>query len=643
MPVGLTKKIGTDSTLHKGIVKELEYRIRMSERKFSDMRDQWAECEDKALAFMPTRDADALRTHKRDEQGLPQYTTIVIPYSYAVMMAAHTYWCNVFLSRSPVFQYVGLTGETQSQEMAVEALIEYQRNVGLMGPNLYSWLYDIGRYGTGIIGNYWEDRVNHITQIYEEDSVDEITGLPSGEKTKYEETSEIAGYSGNKLYNVRPQDFLADPRVPLSDFQRGEFVFCRRKLSWAEVKRREKNGWYTNLDKIDPAITDFSSGLNNTNMSTLVTPDSDGGAFGNKFSEGYSGTAKHPDVVPVYEGYVELIPKDWKLADRDYPEKWVFTITGDKRTLIGVQPFGALHNEFPFRLIQLEPDAYALASRAISNILGSVENTINWLVNTHFYNVRASLNNQFVFDPSRITVKDLQDGLPGKLIRAKPTAYGSDLRTAIFQLPVNDITQGHMRDLPEMLGIGERIIGVNDQMLGMLASGGRKTATEVRTSSTFGINRLKTISEYMSSTGFEPLGNMLLQNAQQYYSAEQKLRIVGNLAQYAGEPFIDVSPEQIAGNFGFVPVDGTMPVDRIAQANLWKDMLGTAARVPQLAMGLDWMKLFMWIAQVSGLRNADQMRLQVSPDQQLLQQAQAGNVVPMQMPPGTASGGGPPQ
>lgn len=640
MPVGLTKKIGTDSSLHKSITRELEYRIRMSERKFSDMRDQWAECEDKALAFMPTRDADALRSHKRDDQGLPQYTTIVIPYSYAVMMAAHTYWCNVFLSRSPVFQFVGLTGETQQQEMAVEALIEYQRNVGVMGPNLYSWLYDIGRYGTGIIGNYWEDRTNHITEIYEEDAVDEITGLPTGATTKYEETREIAGYKGNKLYNVRPQDFLADPRVPLSDFQRGEFCFVRRKLSWAEVKRREKNGWYTNLDKIDPAITDFMTGMMNRNQSTLITPDSDGGAFGNKFSEGYSGTQKHPDIVPVYEGYVELIPKDWKLADRDFPEKWCFTITGDKRTLIGVQPFGALHNEFPFRLVQLEPDAYALASRAISNILGSVENTINWLVNTHFYNVRASLNNQFVFDPSRITVKDLQDGLPGKLIRAKPTAYGSDLRTSIFQLPVNDITQGHMRDLPEMLGIGERIIGVNDQMLGMLASGGRKTATEVRTSSTFGINRLKTISEYMSATGFEPLGNMLLQNAQQYYSGEQKLRIVGNLAQYAGEPFIAVSPEQIAGSFGFVPVDGTMPVDRIAQANLWKDMLGTASRVPQLAMNLDWMKLFMWIAQVSGLRNADQMRLQVSPDQQIAQQMQQGNVVPMQAPQAPTAGGG---
>jgi hypothetical protein len=643
MPVGLTKKIGVDTPLHKTIVKELEYRIRMSERKFSNMRDKWAECEDRALAFMPERDADTLRKNVRTNEGLPQYTTIAIPYTYAVMMAAHTYWCNVFLSRSPIFQYQGLNGESQQQEMAVEALIEYQRNAGTMLPALFSWLYDVGRYGTGVLGMYWEDRVNHITQIYEATELNPISGKPTGVMQKYEETTEVQGYSGNKLYNVRPQDFLADPRVPLSDFQRGEFAFVRRKISWAEVKRREKQGFYMNVDKIDATITDWVTGMSNRNQSTLVTPDSPDGGFGNANRDSGSGMRgdqkQHPDIVPIYEGYIELIPEDWKLASRDYPEKWVFTLTGDKRTLIGVQPLGALHNEYPFRLIQLEPDAYALASRAISNILGSVEDTINWLVNTHFYNVRASLNNQFVFDPSRITVKDLQNGLPGKLIRAKPTAYGSDLRTSIFQLPVNDITQGHMKDLPEMLGIGERIMGVNDQMLGMLATGGRKTATEVRTSSSFGVNRLKTISEYMSSTGFEPLGNMLLRNSQQYYDAERKMRIVGNLAQYAGAPFIQVDAASIAGDFGFVPVDGTLPIDRMAQAKLWTDMLAQAIRIPPLAQGLDWMKLFMWIAQLSGLRNADQMKLQIMPNQQLAGQVQSGQMVPAPVP---GNGAGPP-
>lgn len=633
MAVGFTREIPVTSDQHRNIIKEVRQRVKMSERELADQRDRWSLCEDKALAFMPEREADVARRNKRDSQGLPQYTTIVIPYTYAVMMAAHTYWSNVFLSRSPVFQYNGLHGETQQQEMAVEALLEYQRNAGGLTVPLYSWLYDVGRYGEGIIGNYWENRVNHVTQLYMEPELD-LDGVPTGAETKTEETMAVPAYGGNRLYNVRPHDFLTDPRVTRADFQNGEFCGVRRRLSWGDIKRREKAGFYMNVDKIDVNIRDFPSGTNAESASTLVTPTTDSSSSSREFLS-RDKDKKHPDVVPIYEVYIELIPEDWKLASRDYPEKWVITITGDFKTVIGASPLGALHNTYPFRVIILEPDAYALASRAISDILGSIENTINWLVNTHFYNVRASLNNQFVFDPSRFMVKDLQDGLPGKLIRARPTAYGTDLRTGIFQLPVNDVTREHMNDVPAMLGIGERIMGVNDQMMGMLASGGRKTATEVRTSSTFGVNRLKIIAEYMSAMGWEPLGNMLLQNSQQYYDGTKKMRIVGNLAQLAGDPFVQVTPETIAGSYGFVPVDGTMPIDRIAQATLLKDLLGNASRVPQLQASLDWMKFFTWIAQLSGLRNTDQFQLQVRPDQQIAQAAQAGNLVP-----GPTTGGG---
>lgn len=626
MAIGITRTVPFDSPEHGRYIKELRERVKLSERDLSSQRQKWSQCEDKVLAYQPERESDAARRRKRDDQGLPQYTTIVIPYSYAVMMTAHTYWANVFLARSPVFQYNGLHGETQDQEMAVEALMEYQRHMGCLSVPLYSWLYDVGRYGEGVVGGYWENRVNHITEVFIEDDVDEITGEPTGKQKRVEQTKEVPGYNGNRLYNVRPSDFLTDPRVTRADFQKGEFVAVKRRLSWSEIKRGAAQGLYINIEKIDPDISDFAAGSEVNITSSLVTPESQ-----NSNSQGFykrKSGKEHPDLVPVYEVYLELIPEDWKLGNRDFPEKWVMTVTADFKTIIGVSPLGALHNTYPFRIIILEPDAYALASRSMNDILGSIENTINWLINTHFYNVRASLNNQFVFDPSRLIVKDLQNGLPGKLIRARATAYGSDLRTAILQLPVNDVTQAHMNDVPAMMGMGERIMGVNDQMMGLFQSGGRKTATEVRTSSTFGVSRLKIISEYMSALGWEPLGNMLLQNSQQYYSGEQKMRVVGNLAQQAGMPFIQVTPEMIAGGYGFVPVDGTMPIDRIAQATLWKDLLGQAARVPPLAASLDWMKLFTYIGQLSGLRNTDSFKLQLTPDEQVARQLEAGNLVP---------------
>ena len=62
---------------------------------------------------------------------------------------------------------------------------------------------------------------------------------------------------------------------------------------------------------------------------------------------------------------------------------------------------------------------------------------------------------------------------------------------------------------------------------------------------------------------------------------------MGQLAAEAGAQFIDVSPESILGFFDFVPVDGTQPIDRIAQANLWQQIFGQITTVPQISAGYD--------------------------------------------------------
>jgi hypothetical protein len=145
----------------------------------------------------------------------------------------------------------------------------------------------------------------------------------------------------------------------------------------------------------------------------------------------------------------------------------------------------------------------------------------------------------------------------------------------------------------------------------------------------------------MSATGFAPHAQKLVQSSQQFYDTEAKLRRVGSFALEAGQEFLNVSPEDIQGFFDLVPVDGTLPIDRMAQANLWKEiMAGVRMMPPQVAMSYDWTRIFAWTAQLAGLRNINQFKVQVVPDQQLAAQAQQGNVIPMR-PPG-ASGALPP-
>ena len=287
--------------------------------------------------------------------------------------------------------------------------------------------------------------------------------------------------------------------------------------------------------------------------------------------------------------------------------------------------------------MELEPEGYALASRGLPEILKPVQDTVDWLVNTHFYNVRKTLNDQFVVDPSRVMMKDVTDPLPGGIIRLKPSAYGSDTRTAISQLAVTDVTRANMSDLDQMIAVGARVSGVHDQLMGLVEQTGRRTATESRISSTFGVNRLKTHSEFFSALGFSPMAQMMVQNSQQYYDAEMKFRLVGDLIQEAGSEFIQVDPSAIQGFYNFVPVDGTLPIDRFAQANLWRELMAQMGKTPGLLEQYDIGRIFAWVAQLAGLKNINQFKIQVRPDEQLAQQAQRGNIIPI--PGGTPPAG----
>lgn len=261
--------------------------------------------------------------------------------------------------------------------------------------------------------------------------------------------------------------------------------------------------------------------------------------------------------------------------------------------------------------------------------LQPIQNTIDWLINSHFYNVRAALNNKFVVDPSKVVMKDVLDPLPGGIVRLKPGAYGTDTKNVMTQLPIMDVTRTHLQDLQMMYGMGERTVGVNDQIMGMLNTSGRKTATEIRTSTSFGVNRLKTIAEFFSATGWAPMSQVLLTNTQQYYDEVQKYRIAGDLAMSAGQNFMMVAPENIVGSYDYVPVDGALPVDKFALANMWREMMVQVRQMPDVAMQYDFGRMFEWVAQLAGMKNITQFRVEVMPDPMLIQQMKMGNSIPL--------------
>lgn len=568
-------------------------------------------------AYMPASENDSLRNTSR-KQGQPQYTTIQVPYSYAMMLTMHTYLSSIFLSRSPILQVTGRHGESQQAEQCIEALLDYQITTGGAIPILYVWLLDPLRYGHGVLGHYWEEETITSTAVIEEPVT--FMGVPiSGKTKKVLKTQQTKGYCGAKFYNVRPQDFLFDPRVPLMHFQDGEFVIRFVQMGWNKIIEREASGAYFNIKEAKDSAS--SSGNRDMGSSQTDLPD---GSLDYPLRDG---DTDNPSRLNLHEFYFNLIPADYDLGSGTLPERWVFTVSSE-RVIIGAQPMGFNHNKWPFDVLEYEIGGYELFNRSVLEITKSLNDTITWLFNSHFYNVRKTLNDQFLVDPSMVEMRDMEDPNPGRLIRLKPAAWGKPVASFVQQFQTTDVTRSNMNDTEAVSQLMQRVTGTTDNIMGQVNSSGRKTATEVRGSTEFGVSRLKTIGEYWSATGFSPMTQKLIQTSQQMYDMDRKYRIVGDLREW-GNRYLDVGPEQIAGFYDFTPVDGTLPIDRYAQANLWQQIMGGLYKAPDLMAAYDMPRMFAFVAQLAGLKNITQFRVQVTPDADIAGGVASGNTVPI--------------
>lgn len=623
----MNKSIPYNGKLHMKIVEALKERRRMWHNDSADRRRKWADDEKNFQSYVHETTDDKLRKSKAEATGDQEYTQIVIPYSYGLIMAFHTYISSVFLARQPILQYQERHGAGDTSVQAIEAIMDYQTGVGSHLVPYYIWLMDATKHGLGVIGTYWDNEVVRVSKIIEETPTFGGFSVPGASKRKIKRTVEIPGYRGNRVYNIRPQDFIFDTRVSLGDFQTGEFAGRILDMSWLDITDGEQEGRYMNVDKLKQKSKSRNSDpdeLRDNDEQYIDLP-----SRGQDDLEGVDTTLTQIPDTGRQEGYelvVRLVPKNWALGKSSKSEKWVFTVIND--VIIECRPLGELHDKFPYTPIETEITGYALFKRSMMEIAEPLNDVLSWLVNTHFFNIRKSLNNMFVADPSRVVMKDFQKPDQGLAIRLRPEAYGTPIGSVIQQFQTQDVTATHMQDTKVITEMMQITLGINSQLMGMLESTGRKTATEVRGSTGFSMNRLKTQAEYMSAMGMAPHSMMMVQSTQQHLDIERYYKLTGDLLP-GQETGILVSPEDITGFFDYVPVDGTMPVDKLALANLWKELMTGVASSEVLMQKYDVGKIFAYTAQLSGAKNINRFKVQLEPDDVVARERAAGNLVPL--------------
>jgi len=245
-----------------------------------------------------------------------------------------------------------------------------------------------------------------------------------------------------------------------------------------------------------------------------------------------------------------------------------------------------------------------------------------------------------VVDPYLVNINDLKDPRPGALIRLRRPAWGRGVDKVVQQLMVNDITRANIGDSSYITSMMDRVSGADQSMQGALRMGGpeRLTRSEFQGTRGSAMSRLQHMSMVIGMQFMQDIGTMFAVHTQQYMSQDTYVRIIGRneetLSKIFGTKSAKVSIFDLAINYDLIVRDGSIPGGNFSEA--WIEMFKIIGTTPELMQQFDVTRIFMYIANQLGAknvedfrRNIDQTNAQVMPDEQVAQQAQAGNLVPL--------------
>lgn len=627
-PGGLDLRPG--HPFHNELLEKLLSRARASKEVMQRRYSSWRKVDNTLNIFIP-KDKEEEEVKRADSR---KPVSIVVPASFATLKTLMAYSNASFLADSPAFRYSGIGPEDQGGAMLLERIVELQVQHSRARLNLMTMFRDGFTYGFGAVTPIWEILHSKRTEVVEETFFNSLLSVlsPTGGKKRQKKN---VTYEGNRIDNINPYTYLPDPNVPIQDVQKGEFVgWITRSNRFAILEREENNkDNFFNAKFVRYAgngtsslMRDSSGGDQNADLSRA-----DG-----SYSPGQTRTNRqHLNPVDEMPIFINLIPKEWKLSSKETPEKWFFMVAAD-RVIIAAKPLPHDHNLFPVVINAPDFDGYGVTPTSRMEVIYGLQGIADWFINSRMANVRKSNNDMLIFDPQKLNTYDMERPGPGKLVRARMTAWGGSIKDAIYQVPVQDITKNHMSDLTQIESLMRSVSGASDAAQGVLA--GKKeriSAEETRQVGSGTLSRLESSSLVTSIMAMDALAFMLGSQTQQYMSQEQYVQMAGRGEKELRDTFDNDEDQQFVG-----PLDISIDFDVIAHDGKVVDAehIGTWMRLfeiiqgdatGQLAKQFDTKRIFNHIAGLTGVKNLRDFEIKIQPDEQVAQQVQAGNLAPI--------------
>jgi hypothetical protein len=570
----------------------------MSWRKMCSYYTKW----DKNYEIWRSLRARQIEDVKAKERDEPE--RMVVPISFSQVSTFQAFCQSLFTQRETIFELEGYTAEDEKSAKVGEALLAHNLRYNKFEALLNLFLLDVARFGLGVLKIMWHTEMQ---TVREQQTIPGLAmvGLQLTKDRQITVERETVKYQGNKIIHISPYRFFPDTRLPLVRFQEGEFCASEEYYSHAQLKQWEHEGLCTGVDYIKPMNKEYDE----IRGYRFDTGEDSLGALAP--GGGMRGDGQIKKTILLSEIHRNLIPAKYEvdgkpIGPEDFPQKWVIWLANNQR-VIKCEPLGYLHNQFPYVVAPFIYDDNIVLSDSLMDTIGMLQDTISFFINSRITNVRKVIQDKLIVQPKNINMDDLDQRRP--VIKLTSAATG-DIDRSIKQLQLQDVTTNHVADVKVLKELTQEATGINDTLMGQF-QGGRRSATEHRNTTTGAASRVKSVASVIYWTALEPMAQQMLSNLRDGLDEAQFVKIIGLRDAVEGGAFIQVTKDDLIGNYQIKVFDGTLPSERSNTAQALEEVLALLLNNPAAAaiFGLDPRKILREVMLLRGIKNPERFEL----------------------------------
>jgi len=642
----IEERLRHGTSFHAEVLSRLNARQRLAEKNISQRWDDWKRVDEHTSLYI-----DLARNVRFGDKGthqtkkeMPWERAIVVPMSYAILQTYLTQLLAIFTKRDPMLEISGTGPEDMRAAKIMQAVIGYDQRQTNFLVQLYTLLQDAVKYGLGSFYDCWTDKYGWKFTKREANPFQDFLGVPQVERT-WDLLKQH-----NSVEAVDPRLLWVDPRVSISNGQKAEFAGHRMFCAYLDIlEGAQKNGGpYFNVEYVSKLGAGGLSRRDTTVARSLKHLQMTG-----------SMDDKDKGFHCKDSMCIRLIPRDWKLGEGERPEIWQFAWV-DKTVIIRAHQSEYQHQELPYAGAESNVDTHVIFNPGIIENLDGLQRFMNWFYNSHVSNVMRHLNNSMLYSPTLVEELDILN--PTAAGHYRLSALGEKLLqegritmdAVIHQLQKVDVTGGMLNEVNLLYDWGMRMTGASDAMQAQVTKD-KRTLGEVNQANLGGSARMGFYAQLIDSMAISQMTTRWIANRQQFTDQEQFFRISGEFAREMATTgdsrynngFMMVKPDDLAGNFDYVPRSGPTPPDPADSIQAWQMVSEILAKSPMLlqmpdAQGRvpDVQELFKEMARGPlGIRNIDSFyrplvppqaaQVQVKPDEEVMREKERGNVIPM--------------